>query len=127
MMKNKKYTIGVFLFCLCIFSIIAFGTYQDWELQNNGVFTVGKLTDVSYDRRGKYHLHYEYFVNGKKYKDKTVTHYFNCINDKKCIGNEYKVIYSSKNPSNSDIELGELKKYKASIPFFKIDWNNSSE
>ena len=125
MENNKKNIVGILIISLCIVCVFTFGTYEEWELQNNGVFTVGKVTEISYSRRGKYHLHYEFFVKGKKYKEMTSTHYFDCIDDKKCIGNEYKVIYSYKNTNNSEMELGEYEKYKARIRFFKIDWKRN--
>lgn len=125
--SDKKYIIFFVIICLIIIIFTIERVYDQWELQKNSEFTEGKITDISYERRGKYYLHYEFFVKGKRYTGKTLTQVFGCFKKKnKCIGNQYSVAYSNQNPDNNDIGLGKDEEYKATIRFFKIDWKNGN-
>lgn len=126
--EDRKYRFVIALFVIGIIGVMSFGTYEEWELKRTRKLTKGIITDISYFKRGKYSIHYVFLVKGRKYRGKTNTHYFECIEDEKqCIGKKFKVAYSSENPDNNEMNLGNYEKYKSRMRFFSIDWKGNYE
>ena len=130
MTEKRSKIIGIVFFVILglIVIIRSIDQGQDqWRLKNYGEFTTGKLTKVTYYKRGKYNLHYEFIANRRWYKGTTLTHAFECVtNTKRCIGKEFKISYDPKNPKNNDIYLDQYENYKARILFFNVDWIESN-
>jgi len=108
---------------LIIIGIILNIYRYSYDLKVNGNFTIGKIKNVEYSRRGKYILSYEYYVDGKRYIGNTAVYKFECLKSNQCLEHEFKVIYSSKDPTNSEINLSEFEKHKSGTRFLTIDWN----
>jgi hypothetical protein len=98
---------------------------EEYKLKSNCKFTKGVVKAFKYQRHGKYSLVYNFYVNERKYTGKTVTHSFNCLKNKSCLGNEFLIAYSDKDPTNNEIYLGKFEKYKATLNFFDINWRES--
>jgi hypothetical protein len=120
MTKKEKYgTIG--LLGLIVGIGIVINSINQTDLKNNGQYTKGKVVDFHFSNN-EYILEYEYTVEGEVYSSKTSIHYFECPNGVPgCLGNEYTVFYSSKNPWNSRIDLGEYDKLKPFTPVIVLE------
>lgn len=72
----------------------------------------GKIIKFHFSNNG-YYINYEYVVDNKKYIGSANTSYFKCDDGSEgCVGKEFKVYYSSKNPNLSDIDLGKFNDRK---------------
>jgi len=111
---------------IIIFSLIGGGliwnTIKRNDLDEHQKITNGKITSF-YKIGGKiryYGLVYEYQVDDNQYKGFESVEYFECIENEKiiagCVDRTFKVRYSSNNPENSILDLGEFNKYKHKLP-----------
>ncbi|WP_299122592.1 hypothetical protein [uncultured Tenacibaculum sp.] len=101
------------LFVILILGFIGYHSVtKSNDLIDNGVVTEGEIIGGHYIG-GKFYIKYVFFVEEKKIiGEKRVTP-FKCDDGSKCcIGKKVKVFYSTKNPENSDINLGKYNKYK---------------
>lgn len=103
-----------------IFVILMVGGLIVYEYQKNKDFienlssTKGKITKY-YNVGGKKYIQYTFYVNGKKYTGESRVSVFKCSDGTQgCIGKEFRIFYSSKNPDNNDIQLEKYQKYKFS-------------
>jgi len=119
-MKKNDNLIGLIL----AFAIITFSIYHSINKTNdiikNGIKTQAKIIDEYYIG-GKHYIQYEFFVGKKKYTGEEKTAKFKC-NDGTlcCVGKNFVVTYSSKNPNNSFIDLGKYNKYKSRTNLYDI-------
>jgi len=120
--RKKIFGVLIILFFLGMGFISSKGEY---ELKSNCKFTKGVVKGFEYKRYGKYSLTYNFYVNGRKYTGKTATHSFNCLKNKACLGKEFLIAYSDKDPENNEIYLGRFERHKASVKFFDINWRES--
>jgi hypothetical protein len=106
---------------ILLFSIFILKQYlKDTDIKNNELHTKGKVVKLLTKYRAGYSLIYEYYVNNIKYISSVGVDSFNCDDGTKCcIGSEFNIYYSSKNPENSRIDLGKYEKYKTTVEFFK--------
>lgn len=82
--------------------------------------TSGKVIKFISGNKTYYSIKYEYFVHGIRYVNEVGVSYFKCFDGKKgCVGSEFTVYYSSKNPEHSRIDLGKYEKYKKTVEFVK--------
>lgn len=118
MKKDKLY---IFIGLVLFFGFMFFRTYNSQlDIKKNEVTTTGKIIELFGKYQSRYGLLYEYYVNGKKYEGSVGITPFDCENGKKaCVGSEFTVYYSSKNPENSRIDLGKYEKYKTTVEFVK--------
>ena len=68
------------------------------EIYKNRSFTTGVIIDYGHVGRGGYSVEYEYYVNDSLYVG---VHTVDKISSENCIGLEFRVIYSNKNPEKS--------------------------
>lgn len=123
-LRNKR----ILLLPVIIILGIILNIYRySYDLEKNGRFTIGKIKNIEYKRRGKYTLTYEFYVDGKKYKGSSTVYEFECLKSNQCLEYDFKVVYSIKDPSNSEINLKEFEKYRAGTRFIDINWNNSRD
>ena len=119
-MENKRNYIyvGIISILLCF---IAKQYIYYLEVKNNKKSTLGKI--IKYEETNRdYTLYYEYIVDGKLYTGKTSVAYFEDLRKGKfCVGCNFKVYYSSKNPDKSSIYLSQYEKNKRTVEFFDLE------
>ena len=113
------------IFFIVLFGIIFFGifqnSYEEKELNEFGVKAKAKIIEYKFVGKTSYSLEYEYFVNDKRYIDSEKVSFFKCDNGKNgCVGKEFNIIYSKKNPALSKINLGKYNRYKKQSPTIKL-------
>ena len=115
--KNLFIAIGLIIFLFFLFFI----QYKDErDLEINKKMTKGKIIKLSRKYQARYGLVYEYYVKNIRYTGNVGISPFICDDGtKNCIGQEFPVYYSSKNPENSRIDLGNYEKYKTTVEFVK--------
>ncbi|WP_405567156.1 hypothetical protein [Polaribacter sp. Asnod6-C07] len=119
MNKDKIAIIIVFI----IIGLISFKHIKEHkELSENQSYTEGKISDYYYIG-AKTYIKYIFYVDRKKYTGEERVYPFKCENGiYGCVGKTIKVFYSSKNPNNNEIDLGDYNKYRPNkIRFFKIN------
>jgi len=118
MEKKKIYiVIGIAI----LFAFLFFREYsRQLDIKTNSIATTGKIIEFRSNYQARYTLVYEYYVEEKRYTGAIGITPFNCDDGKNaCIGHEFTVYYSSKNPKNSRIDLGKYEKYKTTVEFIK--------
>ncbi|MDA3906525.1 MAG: DUF3592 domain-containing protein [Bacteroidales bacterium] len=107
---HKRNLRGIALYGGILFIILVVGFYysdlnkkEDRLLKSNGESTIGKVVSIRTSTRSVY-VRYEYFVNGKEYKDVE-----NTKNRRVKVGEEYYIEYLPNNPTINRIRLD--KKY----------------
>ena len=116
-MKNRYTVLGMIIIIFIIF-VVEYNKQSD--LENNKKNTLGKIIRLQPSFKIRYTIEYEYHVEGKSYIGAVRVTPFKCDDGTKyCIGSEFKVYYSSKNPEYSRIDLGKYEKYKTKLEFFK--------
>ncbi|MBN2613570.1 MAG: hypothetical protein JXB00_18585 [Bacteroidales bacterium] len=103
-MMNKNKTIGRILISLVIFSsviIYILGIYQRKELKKYSRYTIGYTNKVIQTTKLGKVLKYHYFINGEEYNGAKSNIKSNSVK----LGERYYVIFSNKNPINSEIYL----------------------
>lgn len=101
-MKNKYFNYFTVFFAISwIFYSLYNGEIFDKEIEKYGIITVGKITKFK-GASSRAYLRYHYYVNNHSFGSDSPR-------DEKGekIGEFYKVIYSSKNPEKSRIQLDE--------------------
>jgi hypothetical protein len=111
-MNNKYPIIGVVLIIL----IAGLTIFQKNKITNKIIKedrkVIGKVFRFQYSNYN-YILHYEYVVGGIRYEKSVSTSFFKCNDGKDgCVDKEFVIYYSSKEPNNSIIDLGQYNKYK---------------
>lgn len=111
--QNQKRAWIYFLAVITFFVILML--YQNTREKNllaEFDTTKGKMTEFdycNYARCGSY----VYFVNNQRFEGHFVSEYFECPDGTPgCIGHEFKIKYSKKDPSVSEIDLGKYNKKK---------------
>ena len=118
--KYKKVLIT--LIFILIFLPISKQFFYFSEIKKNKKETIGVISKIKYTSRGDNSLYYYYMINGKKYEGITSVNSFYGYNKKKgCVGCEFKIYYSSKNPNKSTIRLDKYEKYKRTVEFGLFD------
>ncbi len=118
--KYGKYIVGVAIVLILISIVNQFFYYK--EIKDYKKETIGFIEDFEYDSRGSYTLIYSYKVNNQNYKNTIGTSGFFGDNKRKgCVGCEFKVFYSSKNPNKSSIRLGKYETHKTTVEFGLFD------
>jgi hypothetical protein len=119
-MTEQKKSLVLLLIVLIIVTIggMIYNTNKKSDLYQNLQYTKGIVVDFSFNNNS-YILKYEYEVDGITYTNKESTDYFKC-NDgvPGCMGKEFTIRYSSKNPKNSIIDLGKYNSKKPIKPSF---------
>ena len=118
---KKKFIV---LIIILIISFLAYrGVSKDLEIKNNKMTTIGKIVKLQPSVKARFYIEYSYIVKGKKYRNTVRVHNdFKCDSGVKyCVGEEFTVYYSSKNPENSRINLGKYEKFKSKVEFIKIE------
>lgn len=110
--KRKRFRIE-----LCIAIIIAiwvlykaFKEYSAFkEIELNKAKTTGVIIDYKIIGTYNHYVHYEYFVEGKRF-DKNISSekiFKGCYKNRDCIGRKFVVYYSKENPEKSEIDLDQ--------------------
>jgi hypothetical protein len=109
----KKENLG-FIGVLLIIAIIFFSElYKKNDINQNEKSTTGKVKEFRKHYQARYSIVYEYSVKDITYTGHASVSSFKCDDGKKgCVGSEFMVYYSSKNPTNSRIDLGKYEKYR---------------
>ena len=120
-MKRKNFYI--IIICSIVIGIFLLKHYiVETDIKNNTKKTKGTITKLMKLYQARYSLSYEYKVNGEKYSGQTGINPFKCEDGtENCIGKEFDVYYSSKNPENSRINLGKYEKFKTTIEFHNFE------
>jgi hypothetical protein len=121
---KEKPNLIVYLFLIIIGLIIVVGTmfqyFEQKDISENKKTTKGEIIEIDHLTSASYTLRYKYEVNGKEYFNNIGINFFRCDNGKDgCIGSEFTVYYSSKNPQHSRIDLGKYEKFKTTVEFVK--------
>lgn len=104
--KRKKIILFSIIRLIILIALIK-NTFSKQELYNNFALTKGTITAYHFNNNN-YILKYKYVVNGITYESTETTDYFKCDDRTPgCKGKEFTVKYSSKDPSNSIMELGK--------------------
>ena len=108
---NKDKIIVIIILTICI-SVMAFGFFKEHELAENKAYTNGKI--IRHIKTGqKNYIKYGFYVNNIKYYSEKRVYSFECDNGVKwCIGQEFKVTYSTVDPNNNEIDLGKYNKFR---------------
>jgi hypothetical protein len=121
-LKDEEFTgklIGGIIFVVVLIGIL-FQYNEQKEIEKYKEQATGKVTVFLYEARLDYGIIYEYYVDNKRYTNQIGVSFFKCDNGRKgCIGSEFPVYYSSKNPQYSRIDLGKYEKYKTTVEFVK--------
>ncbi|HLO74240.1 MAG TPA: hypothetical protein VK164_09925 [Flavobacterium sp.] len=92
-----------------------------YEIDNYKCNTFGTIQYTTENLRS-ISLHYRYIVNDKEYIGNTSVRNFSKIKDELiCKNCNFKVYYSSKDPSKSSLRLGKYEKYKTKVEFVNLD------
>jgi hypothetical protein len=120
-LKNKIDNIAIVSIIVFIFFMLFSDEIDNLEIKNNKGITSGKILRKYYTTSGGV-LEYEYTVNKIKYIGSVgVKKFIGHNNTNGCIGCEFDVFYSTKNPEKSKINLSKYNKYNRSLQFIKID------
>lgn len=102
-----------------ILAAITYGLIKDYNVSKYQSKTMGKIVDFKHISKSRYSITYKYEVQGKKYEGQVGVRYFDCYNNKECIGYEVDVFYSSKNPKFSQVYLNRFEKFKTTVYLIK--------
>lgn len=121
--KEKFYRITFIIIFTVLFFTIAIRIYVQHKEDNEIKMYEGEaeaiVTKFKHINLTAYYIDYEYTVDKKKYKGSVSVAKFKCDNGVLgCVGNTFKVSYSTKNPSKSNIHLGKYEKYKRTVEFW---------
>ena len=117
---KSRNRILVGLITLVILLCFLFQYYKQYSIVHNEEKTTGEIIEFFHINKARYAIKYQYVVNKEKYWGQTGVHVFECDNGKKgCVGKEFPVYYSSKNPGYSKIDLGKYEKHKTTVEFIK--------
>jgi hypothetical protein len=118
--RYGKYLVFTFVFLILISIGKQFLYYK--EIKDYQKETVGLIEEYEYSSRGSYTLVYSYKVNNENFKNTIGTSGFYGDNKRKgCVGCEFKVLYSYKDPKKSSIRLGKYEKYKTTVEFVDLE------
>ncbi len=93
--------------------------YKSKVLRKDTVEVIGLIIDFKHKKGERYELIYNYEIDGVSYKNYVSTNYFNCDNGKAgCVGESFKVKYSSENHEVSEIHLEKYERFKRKIDLF---------
>ena len=121
-LQNRILAIGLISLCLWL---LARSIYIQIDVKNNKEVTQGKIIKFIREYQARYGLKYEYYIDGVRYTGQIGIDPFECDDGtKNCIGKEFTVYYSSKNPENSRIDLGKYEKHKTTVEFVKLKKKN---
>ena len=120
--KDKLYRIASVVVVSAIFLtaiIIIIMQYQeDQEIKRYRRTTLAQVIEFKHINLTRYYIKYKYKVEGKEYTGRTGVEHFKCDDGALgCVGHTFKVIYSRKNPSKSNIDLGKYEKYERTVEF----------
>jgi hypothetical protein len=121
---KEKPNLLVIIFLVIIGIVVLIGTLKQFldqkEISLNKVSTIGKIVEIDHLTSASYTIKYKYTVNDTEYFDNVGVNFFKCDNGRKgCVGSEFTVYYSSKNPEHSRIDLGKYEKFKTTVEFVK--------
>ena len=115
--RKEKIVIWTSLFMILLLGTL-YNTYKSYDIDSNLAITTGKVINYSFSNNN-YVLKFEYIVNGEKYHGREFTSFFKCDNGVPgCEGETFTVKYSSKNPNNSEMDLGKNNNKKLTQPKF---------
>lgn len=122
-MKEKPNLI-VFVFLgfivLIIIFRICFQYIEQKDISLNKETTLGRIIEFDHLTSADYSIKYMYEVDEVEYYNHVGVSFFKCEDGKEgCVGSEFRVYYSSKNPEHSRIDLGKYEKYKTTVEFVK--------
>lgn len=93
--------------------------YKSIYLSKNTIEVIGVIIDFKHKKGERYELIYNYEIKGVIYRNYVSTNYFNCDNGKAgCVGEKFKVKYSSDNYKVSEIYLGKYEQFKRGLVLF---------
>lgn len=120
-LKDEEYW-GKILLVLMIVLISGFGFFEYYKQKNIHLYqahTTGKVTEFLKNGGARFSIKYEYQVNDKSFEGFVGVRSFKCDNGRKgCVGEVFKVYYSTENPEYSRINLGKYEQYKNTVEFF---------
>lgn len=120
-LKDEEYS-GKIFFVIVVLIVLcgtAFQYYKQENIKLNEVRTTGRIIKFSHKSAVRFGIEYEYYINGKSFIGHVGVSPFKCDNGKKgCVGEEFKVYYSTENPEYSRIDLGKYEQYKNTVEFF---------
>ncbi|KQC29384.1 hypothetical protein [Flagellimonas eckloniae] len=120
-LKDEEYRGRIFLAIIVVVILggIVFQYYKQKDIKLNEGQITGRITKFLKHGRASFGVRYEYYVNGELYAGQVGISPFSCDNGKKgCVGEEFEVYYSIKNPEYSRIDLGKYEQYKNTVEFF---------
>jgi hypothetical protein len=123
-MKRKQITkaLPFLIFIILVCSLMYFTVYEQYQIKINKAETIGVISKFKSGGGGvRYSISYSFKVNNKKYYGHMGVTSFKCKNGKKaCVGKEFKIYYSKKNPNYNWIDLSEYDKYRTTVKFIDL-------
>lgn len=117
-LKEQKKSLIIFSAVIAIVTIVGvtFNTLKKNDLYQNSEYTKGSVIDFHFNNNS-YIIKYSYIVDGTIYTNEESIDYFKCPDGTPgCKGKEFTVRYSTKNPKNSEIDLGRFNDKKPIKP-----------
>ncbi|NIK92660.1 hypothetical protein GZ212_10905 [Mangrovimonas sp. CR14] len=109
--KQEKIVFALFLLLLILLAVYR-NIKRNNELEKYGEETTCKVVEFRFVNKTSYRIVYEYYINNVSYKGEEDTVYFKCEDGTEgCIGETFKLLYSTRNPKLSKIQLGKYSKY----------------
>ena len=110
------------LVIVILLGILGHSFFEEKELSENKAYGKAKIIDY-YNVGGKKYIKYIFYVGKKRYFGEKRVYSFKCSNGSKgCVGEKFKVIYSSSDPENNEIDLGKYNKFRPTrVRFFNLN------
>ncbi|RFS18677.1 hypothetical protein DVR12_26900 [Chitinophaga silvatica] len=94
------------------------GNQRENRLYKNGYWTTGIIIERGWDYRGRLAFNYEFYVDGKKYRNQASGIGIRPDTYRQFIGKSLPVIYNSKDPSENKMMIrpSDFTSYELEIP-----------
>lgn len=108
---TKKNWINTVMFIIVGAIILGvYGSLKKSDLDNNRIYTTGRIYNYFEDTKGHHNIEFEYFIYNIRFTNSKVGGVYlftDCERTKSCIGKCFEVEYSSKNPKNSRMNFNK--------------------
>ena len=108
---NRSLHILIYSVMFLLVGYTVFRSVHKKEMLSKSKYVEGVVSDVSDGSSGTRFIYYNYTVKKTRYEGIKVISYKKFCKDKSCRGKIYRVKYSTKSPSVSDLIIPELIEY----------------
>lgn len=116
---NRKLDILLPIIVFTAILVLVFKQYYEQKQINKYTKkTTGTIIEIHQNKHIDYSLKYEYFVDGVRFESSIGISFFKCKDGTAgCVGSEFPVYYSSKNPEYSVINLLQYEGFQETVKF----------